>query len=264
MRIIKQHHFFTNFNEYYEIMSELLKAVTVHPSWRKNEDFFKSMEDSLLKIEEEHFPNGFDWKTVTPEKSKVLRFLETNLEEIKVVILGQDPYPQKGVATGRAFEVNGLGNWYDMDKEGKVIINKSLENILKGIFATEGENEITRKKIKKTTENDSQILPPNKWFEAMEKKGVLFLNTAFTCKINESDSHKNFWSEFTKNLIAHISKNEKIYWLLWGSNAKEYKLYSLDGILLQQISGMEIDLSHYSAGVYLLSIDGQTTKIIKK
>ena len=58
------------------------------------------------------------------------------------------------------------------------------------------------------------------------------------------------------NAVVYIQKESE--------STPKLKLYSLDGILLQQISGMEIDLSHYSAGVYLLSIDGQTTKIIKK
>jgi uracil-DNA glycosylase len=50
-------------------------------------------------------------KNINPDAENVLRFLKVNLDNVKVVILGQDPYPQKGIATGRAFEVGGLASW---------------------------------------------------------------------------------------------------------------------------------------------------------
>src|SRR5690554_7646024 len=62
-------------------------------------------------------------KEFTPPLKFILRFLELDLSSMKVVILGQDPYPQKGVATGRAFEVEPLQSWHDSFR------NSSLRNI---------------------------------------------------------------------------------------------------------------------------------------
>ena len=63
----------------------------------------------------------------TPVKENVLRFLEIPLSEVKIIILGQDPYPQEGTATGRAFEVNNLNSWTSKFR------NSSLKNILRSL-----------------------------------------------------------------------------------------------------------------------------------
>ena len=60
------------------------------------------------------------------------------------------------------------------------------------------------------------------WFDDLEKQGVLFLNTAFTCKIDESNYHKRYWKPFTEKIIEYIitTKKTKYTWLLWGKDAK--------------------------------------------
>ena len=91
------------------------KEVHWHSSWKaffERDDIQKMIEDIECKIDD----------NFTPSADKVFRFAEVDLKKLKVVILGQDPYPQEGVATGRAFEVNG---WDQMGT------NISLQNIMK-------------------------------------------------------------------------------------------------------------------------------------
>ncbi|MDA3781050.1 MAG: uracil-DNA glycosylase [Bacteroidales bacterium] len=154
-------------------------------------------------------PNGY-----TPEKEKVLRFLEMPLNKIKVIILGQDPYPQKGVATGRAFEVATLNSWMDKFR------NISLKNIVRLIYKTYSGETLKYSEILNKSIDDFKIASPKEIFESWEEQGVLLLNTSFTCRIGESNSHKEYWKDFTELLLNYIAKNNtEIKWFLWGNNA---------------------------------------------
>ena len=191
--------------KYDSIMPNLISKEKVHNSWK---DFYKKTENLLEKIEGE-IGNNY-----TP-KQGVLHFLETDLQNIKVIILGQDPYLQEGVATGRAFEVKGLSNWFSKK------INTSLRNIFKAIYYAYKKNKFSISVIEK--DESFIILPPDKWFKDMEKQGVLFLNTAFTCEIEKPNSHKEIWQNYTKELIIYIKeKNAKCNWSIWGKNAKDF------------------------------------------
>ena len=123
-----------------------------------------------------------------PSAENVLRFARVNINKIKVIILGMDPYPssynadssrrgelasplEKPVATGRSFEVANVDSWCQKLKQA------SLTNILKSLyylkFNKEEKIENIRNEIK---ENKFKILPPHEWFDKMEEEGVLFLN----------------------------------------------------------------------------------------
>jgi uracil-DNA glycosylase len=179
----------------------------IHNSWS---GFIKNQTENLRSIEEEISACEY-----TPDKDKILRFLEVDLQHIKVVILGQDPYPQKGVATGRAFEVGTLKSW------GEKFKNVSLKNIIRAIYKSETGyvlkySELTKDKLNQTF----QILPPSKLFAHWEEQGVLLLNTSFTCEIGKPGSHAKYWQSFTQDLLTFIAeKNEKIKWFLWGDHA---------------------------------------------
>ena len=232
-------------------MSELLKkltSVSLDSLWY---DFTqKECVQSELKKVEKTLKDQKKWDDRTPASpDKILRFLDTDLSNIKVVILGQDPYPQKGVATGSAFEVDGLNSWCEKDKEK---MNYSLKNILKAIYVADDSDNgnISIETVREKIDNESdefKILPPDKWFENMKDQGVLFLNTAFTCKEKPpkdkkqkedkeekpkekySNTHSDIWKPFTAKLIHYIiENNSECTWLLWGKNAqkimKEYNM----------------------------------------
>lgn len=190
----------------------LLEGLNIHDSWNDflTEDIKKELDKIETKI-------GNDY---TPSKEKVLRFLELDLMRCKVVILGQDPYKPLGVATGRAFEPADLKDWNDKFRQ------VSLKNIVRLIYKStngiEMYDEIPNFSDiqKKIDTGEFNIKQPTEWFNSLEEQGVLFLNTTLTCKIGESNSHKDIWKVFSDKLITYIShKNINLSWFLWGKEA---------------------------------------------
>jgi uracil-DNA glycosylase len=166
----------------------------------------------LQNLEEKIFKEKAEY---TPKPSNVLNFLKVPLSKTKVVILGQDPYPQKGVATGRAFEVGTLQSWNNK------FSNISLKNIIRAIYFAYNNQFLKYSIIKDEIGKTFPVKPPNELFIEWENQGVLLLNTSFTCEIGKSNSHEKYWKTFTNILLNHISKvNPDIIWFLWGNNAK--------------------------------------------
>lgn len=118
---------------------------------------------------------------------------------LKVVILGQDPYPQKDIATGIAF-----GNSTDE-------ISPSL-NILKEAC------------VDFTIPHNSIIFDNS--LESWCKQGVLLLNSALTCELNKPGSHTLLWRPFIKKLLINLSYRESgLIYILLGDNAKTFEPY---------------------------------------
>lgn len=183
---------------------------SIHTSW--NNFLSEQIISELKEIENKILSEG---KVFTPTKEKVLRFLTQPLSEVKVIILGQDPYPQKGVATGRAFEVSTLQTWNDK------FSNVSLKNIIRSIYFAYKNEYRKYSEIKADIGLYFQLANPQKLFVNWEKQGVLLLNTSFTCNVGESNSHEKYWRKFTCMLLEYIAKeNQKAVWFLWGNNAK--------------------------------------------
>ena len=136
--------------------------------------------------------------TVYPNMYDIFKcFLKTDYNDVKVVILGQDPYHEYGQAQGISFSV----------PDG-VKFPPSLKNIFKEL------------------QSDIGISPPKsgdltKWTE----RGVLLLNTVLTVREGQANSHKNCgWTWFTDEVISLLSKREKpIVFILWGGNARAKK-----------------------------------------
>lgn len=131
---------------------------------------------------------------ILPEKDLIFNALKlTPLEKVKVVILGQDPYPTFGQAHGLAFSVpNGHG------------FPGSLSNIFK---------EVSRSL--NVRPKDSTDL--TRWTE----QGVLLLNAILTVQEGRPSSHTNKgWEEFTDRVIEVVNKEQNIVFLLWGNYAK--------------------------------------------
>lgn len=134
--------------------------------------------------------NSITLENVTPNKELVLRFLEMDPKQIRVVIVGQDPYPTLGVANGRAFAVN---------KGMK--LPQSLKNIFKEIEEIQG--------FVKTDET----------LESWANQGVLMLNRALTTIIGQPGAHKNIWADLTLELIQYLDKEINPTFVLWGNDA---------------------------------------------
>ena len=163
--------------------------------------------DLLLKDEykKEYFTNlkkflieEYKSKTIYPKMSEIFNaFLKTNYEDVKVVILGQDPYHGENEAEGLSFSV-------------KVGIQKppSLINIFSEL------------------KNDLGIDPPNHGsLVSWAKEGVLLLNSTLTVVKDSPKSHSNKgWETFTDEVIKLINKKETpVVFILWGSDARSKK-----------------------------------------
>lgn len=192
-----------------DLISSLRKPV--NPLWQA----FLTEEtiEMIWEIEKEinKSPAGY-----TPPPQLVLRFLHVPLDEIRIIILGQDPYPQKGVATGRAFEVGTLTNWHDKYS------NVSLKNILRSVFFAYTGKHLKYSEIMQQPAEVFNILPPSRLFSSWEKQGILLLNTSFTVEPGKPGSHSEIWNKFTKNLLRFLaSEKPEITWFLWGNHAKQ-------------------------------------------
>lgn len=137
-------------------------------------------------------------KEIFPPKSKILSALNiTDYNDVKVVILGQDPYHGIGEANGLAFSVN----------DG-IKIPPSLKNIYKELH------------------DDLGIDTPNTGnLESWAKEGVLLLNSVLTVEKDKPASHKNIgWEIFTDSIIKKLNERDKpIVFILWGNFAKSKK-----------------------------------------
>ena len=158
-----------------------------------HKDYFKKLVLYINKIYKE--------KVIFPPKSKILRALElTDYNDVKVVILGQDPYHGDREANGLSFSVS----------EG-IKLPPSLKNIYKEL------------------NNDLGIDIPNiGTLECWAKEGVLLLNSVLTVEKDKPASHKDIgWETFTDTIIKKINeKNTPVVFILWGNFARSKKKYS--------------------------------------
>lgn len=144
-------------------------------------------------------------KAIYPEDINVFRVFSMPLKEIKVVVLGQDPYHGRGQANGLAFAVNS---------------NSSIPPSLRVI-----RTELIDSKIINIEEPTSL----HKWktLQHWEKQGVFLLNTALTVEEGKPQSHLLFWDNFISKVITFIGLNNPCIWLLWGKNAQKIVIRSL-------------------------------------
>lgn len=154
-------------------------------------------KDYFLKIMD--FINGeYESKTVYPPYDEIFNaFKLTPLSNVKVVILGQDPYHEKGQAHGLAFST----------PEGRPV-PRSLKNIFKEI-----------------SEEYGYPIPESGCLEKWAKQGVFLLNTVLTVEDGNANSHsKCGWQTFTDNVIGILnSQPHPIVFLLWGKQAEKKK-----------------------------------------
>jgi len=124
--------------------------------------------------------------------------------DIKIVILGQDPYPTPGNAIGRAFAVSP-----------SMRIPVSLRNIHKEIISTTG------------VEIEGWESSGNPWKSLghWEKQGVFLLNSALTVETGKAGSHLKYWENFTNRVISFLIRQSPCIWILWGKRAQKYRRY---------------------------------------
>lgn len=141
-----------------------------------------------------------DNKRFTPPLRQVFRaFQLCPLEELKMVIVGQDPYPQLGVADGIAFS---CGNTMKLEA--------SLRYIHKAVIDTVYQGKL-----------DIKELSPD--LSCWANQGVLLMNTSLTTEIGKIGKHLNLWKGFTAYVIDMLNCQEKrLVWVFLGKKAQEY------------------------------------------
>lgn len=133
---------------------------------------------------------------ILPPKNQIFKALSVcGFHDVKVVIVGQDPYPTVGHANGMAFSLNP-----DITP-----LAKSLVNIFKEVMADVGTEA-----------------PKNGDLTRWANQGVLLLNDILTVREGNPQSHKNKgWEQFTRYIIEKISKEkEGVVFMLWGGKAQ--------------------------------------------
>lgn len=158
--------------------------ILPHPNWKIQKARIDDIEDFLSKT----------GTIVYPDKKVRYRALEMAPEDVKVVILGQDPY-HDGSATGLAFD-----NLVYIDGSR---MSPSLRNI----------------------QQESGLNIPDKsyngYLSPWKDQGVLLLNTSLSVSKGEPNSHEKHWRKFTSDILSVLNAQDNVVYLAWGKFAQD-------------------------------------------
>lgn len=150
-------------------------------------DYYKKLRSFLIE--------EYKTKTIYPDMNNIFNALHyTDYKDVKVVILGQDPYHGPNQSHGLAFSV-----------QPGVRIPPSLRNMYKELHTDLG-----------------LPIPNHGYLEKWARQGVLLLNTALTVRAGEANSHRKIgWEIFTDRIIELLNEREDpVIFILWGNNAR--------------------------------------------
>ena len=162
----------------------------MHASWQRLlEPVASEIENILAKIAHED---------IAPPREEIFRAFDNDLEEVQVVIFGQDPYPTKGNAMGLAFSV----------PTNVTQIPASLRNIFQELESDLGFGR-----------------PLSGDLTSWERSGVLLLNRVLTTRVGETAAHSDLgWQNITNHIARELGAHGVIA-ILWGKSAQELSGY---------------------------------------
>ncbi len=167
--------------------------VTIEPGWKAilKDEFEKPYFKELVQFVKKEYASA---KCFPPGKQIFSAFNHTPFEDVKVVIIGQDPYHGPGQANGLCFSVSD-----------NIAIPPSLKNIFEEIKTDIGTP-----------------IPNSGNLERWANQGALLLNATLTVRAHQAGSHHNKgWEHFTDAVIEKLSKEkEGLVFMLWGGPAK--------------------------------------------
>lgn len=172
------------------------------------EDYFKDWmkvidKTELIKVTDQ-IQAIAKLKPVCPSMMNIFKAFEVcPYKELKIVMLGQDPYPQKGIATGILF-----GNRRDTPEEQ---LSPSLQVIKEAVINYEvPHNHIIF---------DQSL-------ESWASQGILMINSALTVEMNKIGSHTMIWRKFINCLLKHLSERDPgLIYILFGTQAQTFEPY---------------------------------------
>ena len=168
-------------------------------SWREVTSQY-DLKDNLDSIKKKLADESLLKKQIYPKSKDIFKAFElTSFEDVKVIIVGQDPYHGPNQANGLAFSVNSDTNF-----------PPSLLNI-----------------YKEYSSDLSLSLPNDGDLSSWAKQGVLLLNSILTVESGHPGSHKNLgWEKFTNAIIRALSDKKKyLVFILWGAYAQSKKVF---------------------------------------
>ena len=162
--------------------------------------FSSEFDDILIKL----YKLSIDGKRFTPTLKQIFRaFEECPYNELQIVIVGQDPYPQVGVADGIAFSCSNTNR-----------LQPSLRYILDEVNKTVYNGE--------KVSNDLDL---KRW----SNQGVLLLNTALTTEVSKIGAHYDIWKPFTAYLLDWLNNyNPGLIYVYMGKKAEEWSVLTND------------------------------------
>ncbi len=204
----------------------------MYSSWKPflEEEFKKPYFQELSAF----LKQAYATKTIFPKHEQVFRAFETNLDEIKVVILGQDPYHTPGAAMGLAFSVPASEK-----------IPPSLINIYKEIDSDLGKLYQDLKTMNPSLDlklEDYRHQNKTGDLSSWAKQGVLLLNNVLTVEAHLAGSHRGKgWENFTEDVIKYLNETRPhLVFILWGRDARSKKP------LIDQSKHLVIESAHPS------------------
>ena len=168
-------------------------SVKIEESWKEvlKDEFEKPYFQQLIAFVKQEYAT----QRIYPKGKDIFRaFDKCPYGEVKVVILGQDPYHGPGQANGLCFSVH----------EG-VPFPPSLVNIFKEV-----KNDLGKE------------IPPHGALDKWAEQGVLMLNATLTVRAHQAGSHqKRGWEEFTDAVVQRLTRRSGLVYMLWGSYAQK-------------------------------------------
>jgi uracil-DNA glycosylase len=156
--------------------------------WKSKFDEYNNIDILLQNINKE-----YDNEIIYPEKNNIFKcFHYFDLNQTKIVILGQDPYYTPNMASGLAFGVNNNNK-----------IPPSLKNISKELY------------------NDLNIDLNDYTLETWAQQKILLLNTSLTVIKNKPSSHIKYWNDFINYILKQLNEMENIIFIGWGKHAHD-------------------------------------------
>jgi len=190
---------------------------TLSTSWKKilteelQKPYIKEIEDFLVSEKKA-------WKTIFPEEKNIFNALNsTNFNDVKVVILGQDPYHWKWQA-----------HWLSFSVQEWVKIPPSLKNIYKEIESDIPSTPLSSKEQGELSCKDKRRCPEveglgvRSWnLQDWAHQWVLMLNAILTVEESSPASHRKiWWEQFSDIIITKLSEKKNVVFLLWWAFAK--------------------------------------------
>lgn len=173
-------------------LEKLAGQGLIHPSWVEPFNSAQESLDLVAEFIEQEFVTG---RQVFPLQQNIMRAFKVPFEQVKVVIVGQDPYPTPGDAVGLSFSV----------APERSQLPRSLKNIFKEL------------------QSDLDVEPPaNGDLSQWVTQGVLLLNRVLTVRSGEAGSHRGIgWEQVTEQALRALNGREDkpLVAVLWGNDA---------------------------------------------